>query len=145
METKKTLFSKKSETYMCCFNSHCPRHADCLRWEVGQYFNPQTYGARCISPVYEKATDGTCEFFRDRQPLQMPLGMTGFYYDMPAHTARYIKNSLIQKYGRTTYYEYHRGDRPITPAFRQDVETFCQEAGWTQPLKFDGETEDYVW
>ena len=145
MENKKTLFSKKSETYMCCFNSQCPRHADCLRWEVGQYFDPQMHVVRSISPRYEKAADGTCSFFRDRQPQLMPLGMKGFYYDMPAHTARFIKNTLISRYGRTIYYQYHRGDRPVTPDFRQVVESLCQEAGWTQPLHFDGETEDYVW
>jgi hypothetical protein len=52
---------------------------------------------------------------------------------------------LINHFGRTGYYRYHSARRPITPDVLQVIQTVCQRFGWTQPLRFDGEVEDYVW
>lgn len=146
MENKEALFRKKAKTYLNCFNEHCPLHSRCLRWEVGRYFDPQTHVANCISPLYAKAADGSCDYFRDNQPVVIPLGMSQrFYNDMPVRYARPIKQALIDHFCRSIYYEYHRGDRPITPRVLAVIQSVCRQAGWTQPLQFDGEVEDYVW
>ena len=146
MTDKKTLFQEKAKTYMCCFCDQCPRHNQCLRYEVGQYADPQQHVVTSINPRYQKAADGTCEYFRDNQPVLMPVGMQQrFYFDMPQHTMRQIKNRLIAALGRTVYYQYHGGRRPITPQVHDLIQTTCQQAGWTQPLRFDSETENFVW
>ena len=76
----------------------------------------------------------------------MPLGMKqAFYHDMPYHVERDIKDTLINHFGRTGYYRYHSARRPITPDALQVIQTVCQRFGWTEPLRFDGEVEDYVW
>lgn len=142
---KATLFREKAVKYLCCFNDHCPRHAECLRWEVGQYVDPDQHLTTCISPKYGKAQDGSCEFFRTNQLLRMPLGMTHFYHDMPGHMEVSIKRVLIGHSNRSTYYKYHSGYRPIGPAMLSDIQETCREYGWTQPLQFDREVEDYDW
>ena len=142
---KATLFREKAATYLCCFCDQCPCHANCLRWEVGQYIDPKLHVATCISPRYSKAQDGSCEYFRDNQPLTMPVGMKHFYHDMPGHTERAIKNTLIGHSCRATYYKYHRGDRPIHPAMLADIQSVCRMFGWTAPLHFDAEVTDYWW
>ena len=38
MLEKETLFREKAKKYLVCFNESCPLHAQCLRWEVGQYY-----------------------------------------------------------------------------------------------------------
>lgn len=145
MEDKTKLFREKAATYLCCYNEHCPRHAQCLRYEVGKYTDPKQHTTTCVSPYYAKSQDGTCEYFRDYQIRRLPVGMTGFYHDMPSHTERAIKNELIGKSCRATYYKYHRGERPIPPDVLATIEDVCRNCGWTQPLKFDSEVEDYVW
>lgn len=142
---KATLFRKKAYTYMCCFCNQCPRHKNCLRWEAGQYIDPKLHVTNCISPLYGKAQDGSCEFFRDNKPLTMPVGMKNFYCNMPGHIERAIKSTLIDHSCRATYYKYHRGDRPINPKFLADIQNVCRQFGWTEPLHFDGEVTDYWW
>ena len=68
-----------------------------------------------------------------------------FFTNMPAHVAVAIKKRLIARNCRATYYQYHNGRRPITPDYLAFIEQVCREEGWTGPLTFDGETEDYVW
>lgn len=146
MEDKVKLFQQKAESYLCCYNSHCPRCGQCLRYEVGQYADPKQRIVTAVNPRYEHGADGTCHLFRDNQPLLMPVGMTQhFYYDMPGRIERAIKRRLIAANCRTTYYKYHRGDRPITPDVLSLITRVCREEGWQGPLQFDGEVEDYLW
>ena len=146
MKDKETLFREKAADYLCCFNDHCPRRNQCLRWEVGKYLDPSVGVITSVSPHYRGVADGHCDLFRDNQPVTMPVGMnTRFYYDMPTHVARAIKSGLITHNCRATYYQYHNGQRPITPDYLALIHTLCQQAGWSQPLQFDGEVTDYVW
>ena len=145
MKDKTTLFREKAATYLCCFCDQCPLHERCLRYEVGSYIDPRQHLVTSISPHYAPAAAGTCEYFRDNQLRKMPLGMTHFYDDMPHRIERAVKNQLIGLNCRATYYKYHRGDRPINPDFLTDIQSACSHAGWTQPLHFDSEVEDYAW
>lgn len=143
---KKTQFTQKAATYLCCFNDYCPRHTQCLRWEVGTYVAPATSIVNCVNPRYQKAIDGQCDQFRDNQPITMPVGMKNrFYHDMPAHTAQAIKAALIAQNCRATYYKYHRGDLPIVPDYLALIKRVCLKEGWQQPLQFDSEVTDVVW
>ena len=146
MKDKETLFREKSERYLCCFNDSCPRHNQCLRWEVGKYIDPATRTVTCVNPRHQDEKRRPCSLFRNNKPVTLPVGMkTRFYYDMPSHTAKAIKNALISHTCRTTYYKYHNGERPITPALLATIHSVCEQEGWTQPLQFDGEVTDYVW
>ncbi|MBQ9187279.1 MAG: hypothetical protein IJ144_05590 [Prevotella sp.] len=146
MQDKETLFRQKADGYLCCFRADCPRREHCLRWEVGQYIAPDRHLATCVSPHYQKAADGACDLFRDNQPVAMPVGMkTRFYRDMPYSVQRFIKDSLIAHNCRSTYYQYHNGQRPITPDYLAVIRSVCRQAGWQGPLEFDGETTDYAW
>ena len=146
MEGKEALFREKAKTYFVCFNDFCPRHRQCLRWEVGRYYDPEVHAVKCVSPLYSKATGGECPLFVDNTPRRMPVGMKQhFYYDMPGHIATSVKNSLIAASSRATYYKYHRGDRPITPFVQSQIESACRRFGWNGPFVYDSEIEDYVW
>ena len=146
MKQKSTLFKEKAQKYTVCFADNCPLHDHCLRWEVGLYVDTEEEVLTCINPRHKKVEKGQCPNFRDNQPLKMPLGMTKhFYYDMPQHQARNIKQALIDHYGRTIYYRYHSAHRPISPDVLQFIQSVCLEYGWTQPLQCDSEIEDYLW
>ena len=144
--TKEQLFAEKAKTYVCCFNAQCPQREQCLRWEVGQYAASADRVATCVSPVYEHAADGHCDLFASNLPVTMPVGMKQhFYRQMPGLTERAIKRDLIDATCRATYYKYHSGHRPITPAVQQLIEDTCRRHGWKGPFRYDGETTDYVW
>ena len=52
---------------------------------------------------------------------------------------------LIHIWGRKQYFEMRRGDRLITPEQQQDVVDCCRHHGWTGPIVYDGEVEDWDW
>ena len=146
IENKEQVLREASKNYLCCFNDRCPRHEQCLRWEVGQYVDRNRKLASCVSPRYAGADDGSCSLFRDNTPQVMPVGMRRqFYRQMPAYMAIAIKGRLINHNCRRTYYMYHNGSRPITPDYYQLIATVCKSEGWDGPLLFDGEVFDYVW
>jgi len=37
------------------------------------------------------------------------------------------------------------GDRLITPEEQETIATICRLNGWTDPVVYDGEEEDWVW
>lgn len=131
---------------MVCFNDHCPRHEQCLRWQVGHHVAPSQHVVTCINPHYAPVAEGRCDHFRDARAVTMHVGMKSrFYRDMPAHIARGIRDTLIAHNCRATYYHYHNGHRPIPPKYEAFIRRTCIQHGWTQPLHFDEEMEDYVW
>ena len=64
---------------------------------------------------------------------------------MPGHTAKEIKNSLIDTFSRKRYYQYHNGSRPITPDIEKFIRKTIKANGWETEPVFDSYTEDYVW
>ena len=145
MKEKEELFREKAKNYLVCFNDVCPRHNQCLRWEVGRYIDQDMHVVTCVNPHYRKVAKSQCSLFRDNSPILMPIGMRHLYYDMPAHIAVAIKKDLIESSSRATYYHYHCGRRPICTAMQAQIEKTCRRHGWKAPLQFDYQREDYVW
>ena len=147
MANNEQLFRKKAaEGYLVCFNNDCPLHEQCLRCDIGQYAPSGNMIISVVNPHHAHATDGKCTLFTLNQKVKMPVGMKlHFYEDMPARIAKRIKQRLIDRNCRSTYYQYHNGTRPIPSAMLSFIEQVCREEGWQAPLVFDGEVEDYVW
>lgn len=139
------LFRSKAENYLICLSDHCPRHEECLRWQVGQYAPTDTYMLSIINPRNPMTGDGSCNMFRQREKVTVYYGMTHFYDDIPEPKAKAIRHALERKLKRTNYYECRRGDRPITPAFHSIIEETARNNGWQGPLVFEREEKDYDW
>ena len=121
-------------------------HEQCLRWLLGPYTDPEESVVECQNPMDRRIANGQCVNYRNATPVRMPLGMKqAFYHDMPHHMEQSIKHALIDHYGRTGYYRYHSAHRPISPDVLAVIQSVCQRFGWSQPLRFDDEVEDYVW
>ncbi len=60
MLEKETLFREKAKKYLVCFNESCPLHAQCLRWEVGQYYDRDKKVVTCVRPVYSSSRRKMC-------------------------------------------------------------------------------------
>ena len=136
---------EKSDNYVVCYNEGCSLHEHCLHWLVGRYADEHVRLLNCINPRYASAAAGQCADYRDDRPILMPLGMKDFYTDIPQAKALKIKHRLIGDLGRTIYYRYHCGRRPIVPSVLAHIEKVCREEGWTEPLHFDDEVKELVW
>ena len=115
------VLQAKAEHYLVCFHDGCERHAQCL------------------------LQNGHCPLFRSCEKTVMKHGLTPFYEGMTGKQERQIRQLLIARFNRKTYYQIRNGKRLIAPGEQHDIEALCRKCGWTGPFVYDGETEDYVW
>ena len=87
----------------------------------------------------------SCPKYREMVRVKMMRGMTQFYHEMPGFMERDIRNSLIAHFGRTRYFQMRKGEVLINPEDQQFIAQVCQKHGWTAPLIYDGEDEDWLW
>ena len=144
-EQKEALLIEKARKSVICFNSECPRHEHCLRWQAGRVVTGSQRLAHVVSPHYAPIAQGRCDYYVNDQPLVMPVGMKHFYDDMPQRIQVRIKKELILYSCRATYYKYHSGLRPIHPAMQQLIERVAREAGWQGPFVYDSEITTFDW
>ena len=145
MISQEEIFRQKAPHYLLCFIEHCPLHEHCLRWLVGQQADHTVVKVGCVNPLLAQVGTDKCPQYRENVSAPHAKGMVHFYDGMPRQLEISIKSRLIGRYARRQYYEYRNGVRLITPQMQQDIARICQEAGWTQPLRFDDYQDDYVW
>jgi hypothetical protein len=144
-QLQEEAFRAKVDHYLLCFIESCPVREQCLRWLVGRYADPTRLIQKTINPLNPKMGGENCIMFRKNQRVMMKRGLTHLYHEMPGYMEHRIRLLLIHIWGRKQYFEMRRGDRLITPEQQQDVVDCCRHHGWTGPIVYDGEVEDWDW
>ncbi len=152
-ETKKNAASKheddmmreKASGYLVCFIDGCPLHETCMRWVVGCYANQDQVSHVSVNPRNPRMGGEDCPMFREKVRVKVKRGLTRFYHEMPGYMEQAIRRQLIAHFGRKHYFLMRRGDKFIYPADQQAIERICRLQGWTAPLVYDGEDEDWLW
>ena len=145
LSREEKAFRKKVNNYLVCFMDNCLMHEQCLRWLVGQYVDTSLPSYNAINPHNPKMGGEHCEMFRKKQRVIMKRGLTHLYEEMPGLMESRIRHLLIQLWGHKKYYEVRKGERLITPEMQEDVEDACRHHGWTGPIIYDGEEENWLW
>ena len=144
-QLKEKIFREKAQSFYMCFIDDCPLHGQCLKWLIGQYADTNYQYLLSVNPRNPQVGGENCVLFQPDKRVKMKRGMTRFYHDMPGHLERSIRSALISAFGRRHYFEMRRGDRLITPDQLNTIINTCHRFGWTAPLIFDGEDEDWIW
>lgn len=131
--------------YLMCFSADCPRHSTCLRWIAGLNADPGCLLVNCINPRSREVAAGTCNRYRNAEPVRMPCGMTRFYDDMPKKIAMKVRPLIEKACLHTNYYLYRKGVRPVPPHVEERIRCICRDCGWDGPLAFDGYVTGYLW
>ena len=139
------VLEEKARKYIVCFDGQCPLHEHCLRWQAGQHVPATYFSVNSVNPRYAHAAGSECIAYRSDVPQRVAVGMVHFYEAMPGAMERTIKGRLIERYSRVVYYHDRRGDLFITSDVEQEIARICRECGWTEPLQFDGYSEELVW
>lgn len=153
MNTTKPVLTKEEEkafrekvgNYLVCFGDHCPLHEQCLRWLVGQYVDTSLPAYTAVNPRNPQNGGEHCQEFRKKERVMMKRGLTQLYHEMPGYMEHRIRLLLQMIWGRKRYFEMRKGDRLINPEQQQDVIDACHHHGWTGPIVYDGEIEDWNW
>ena len=143
--TQEEVFRRKTRHYLVCFIESCPLRERCLRWLVGQHVETLPLAYNAINPRNPRIGGEKCEMFRENKKAMMKRGLTRLYDHMPGRMEHRIRLMLISMWGRKQYFEMRRGDRLINPSQQQDVIDACRYHGWTGPIVYDGEQEDWDW
>lgn len=145
LKPEAAVLREKAENYLVCFIDNCPLHESCLRWVVGQYVNQQTIAHIAINPRNPLMGNESCPKYREMGRVKMMRGMTQFYHEMPGYLESGIRNELIAHFGRKRYFQMRKGDVLINPDAQRFISHVCQKHGWTAPLVYDGEEEEWLW
>jgi hypothetical protein len=139
------LFREKARTYILCYSTQCPLCPHCLHALLTAYAPTTLEIATCVNLNNPAMQTEGCPMYKEDRLHQMPVGLASIYYDMPGRMERDIKQRLISRFSRKTYYEYHNGSRPLTPAVEQIVRQVAAEVGWHEELQFAGYVENFDW
>ena len=142
---EESTFRSMASHYLVCHISDCPLSSRCLRYIVGRYADPSPVACLSVNPLNAGVRETPCRMFREKVRVVMKRGMTHFYYDMPGRKEHAIRYQFIEIFGRKQYYQMRRGDRLITPDEQEQIAAVCHAHGWTAPLVYDGEEEDWLW
>lgn len=125
-----------------CFNSGCPLHATCLRWQAGQLSTDDIVSNRCITPCALK--DGTCRHFASTELVSYALGFTTIYKDvMKKDFTPMRKQMTYMLSGKRYYYEYMRGERKLKPSQQEQIRRLFERYGYADSVHFDRYEEGF--
>ncbi len=144
-EANEAKFREMATKGPVCQSQTCPVRERCLRFILNVYVPENQIVVNDINLRNPKMQKDDCPKFSPDAPVRMPLGLKQMYYDMPHHIERAVKNHLISLFTRKRYYEYHNGQRPVTPDIEATIRQTLLAAGWTQEPTFDGYVEEYLW
>ena len=145
MEYQEQLEQKVKHGFIPCFDSLCPLHEQCMRWQGREYLATKPLVATVINQSNPDTGSEHCPMFSSCQPMRMAYGFTDLLNNMPLKAGKQLMNWMVGKYFRTYAYEYRSGKRPISPRIQQQIIDWCRQLGYTAPIKFDEYKEEYEW
>ena len=144
METKKAIIPLKDEFdfadvpswYALCTNSDCPLHGDCLRYLAGSHAPETKETALCVMP--RALHDGQCRWFDKTSVITMAVGFQHLYDRVLKHDYTRMRKSITAYlHGSKLYYEYMRGERPLTPEQQRGIQYIVKECGYEWEVVYE--------
>ena len=140
----KKLYREIPENYPVCQHADCPRAATCLHRIA---YTPQLKKAEYLRTINPNrcAPDGQCPYYRDSAPVTYARGFTNFQSRMYPAQYKTFMNTLVQIFGRNSYFERRRGDTALSPKEQNVVLQALRKAGVTEAPPFDHYEENINW
>lgn len=129
-----------------CFNQSCPLHEHCLRYQAGVLAPPDLTVTRCVTP--RVLTGERCKVYASMEPVKIARGFSTIYQNVLKRdytSLRKYMTSLLS--GKRYYYEYKRGERPLSPEQQSDIRQLFESFGYKDSVHFDSyeETLHFPW
>ena len=134
------------EGWALCFNSECPLHEHCLRWQAAQLAPPELTVTRCVTP--RALTGDRCVHFASMEPQTVAYGFSTIYQRVLKSDFTPLRKTMTQHLqGKRYYYEYMRGERALSPEQQQWIRQLFVRYGYGDSVVFDRYQEafDFPW
>lgn len=129
--------------YVFCFQDKCPAADNCVH-----YFARQHTGERLSAiTIMEKAINGgKCQWFKPVRTIHGAYGFNSLFNEAKANDAPALRRT-IKRYlgGNGTYYQYHHGERLLTPEQQEWILSLFRDYGYSGELHFDGFKDTIDW
>ena len=134
-------FSKMPANYTFCYISECPQKDQCLRYLAASHQQVKKSQILVVNPSLY--TGKGCRFFKDSTPIMVAYGMKDSFLDVSAvhHTA--IHKELYDEFGRSSFFHFRDGSRPIYPEDQQIIRKIFDQYGYE--VSFDRMEEESRW
>lgn len=128
--------------YVLCTNDTCPLRQDCMRFLAGSNAPENLEMAQCVMPAALK--DGQCRWFDRKRTVVNAFGFSHLYDKVLKRDYTSMRKSITNYlHGAKMYYEYKRGDRPLSPEQQQRIQQIVKNCGYEWEVPFDSFAEAY--
>jgi hypothetical protein len=135
-------FSDVPSWYVLCINGLCPFQGSCLRYLAGSRVPETKEVAMCVMPKALK--DGKCRFYDKRKVVVWAAGFSHLYDCVMKKDYTSMRKSITRYlHGAKLYYEYMRGERPLSPEQQTWIRNFVKSYGYEWEVPFDRYFEAY--
>lgn len=137
-------FADVPQWYVLCTNNQCPMQTSCLRFMAAQNAPDNLELARCVMPKMLKG--GKCRWYDKRSVVVWALGFSSLFDRVMKKDFTPMRKAITRYlHGVKFYYEYKRGDRPLSPEQQQWIRNFVKSYGYEWEVPFDSYYEDYAY
>lgn len=135
-------YSDVPSWYVLCTNGLCPFQGSCLRYQVAAWAPESMETATCVMPKVLK--DGKCRWYDRRKVVVWASGFAHLYDCVMKKDYTSMRKGITSYlHGPKTYYEYMRGERPLSPEQQQWIQEFVKSFGYEWEVPFDRYFEAY--
>lgn len=129
--------------YIFCFQDDCPKAEECIRNFAGQHIDNRPLST-VVLPSARK--DGQCKWFKKARTIRAAWGFRTLFNETKAKDAPTLRKK-IKNYlgGNGTYYQYHHGERLLSPEQQEWILSVFKHYGYTEKLEFDGYKDTIDW
>ena len=136
-------FSRMPSWYIICTNGLCPMQSSCLRYMAASYAPETKEIATCVMPKALK--EGKCRFYDKRTVVVYAAGFSHLYDRVMKKDYTTMRKTITSYlHGAKLYYEYMRGDRPLSPEQQQWIRDYVKNCGYDWEVEFDSYYEGYA-
>lgn len=141
MTNKQPQYETMPEHYLLCFNDECELAESCLHRLAARSGRQKDEVVTVVNPI--RYCGKNCRYYKENKVVTMAYGMKDSFHEVKADHIATLRNSLINHFGRGSYYLRRNGLRGITPEEQQYIASVFRHFGYE--LKFDRMEEETQW
>ena len=138
---KEPQYETMPEHYLLCFNDECELAESCLHRLAVRSGRQKDEVVTVVNPI--RYCGKNCRYYKENKVVTMAYGMKDSFHEVKADHIASLRNSLINHFGRGSYYLRRNGLRGITPEEQQYIASIFRHFGYE--LKFDRMEEETQW
>lgn len=127
--------------YLLCFNNECSLADKCLHRLAARSGQQKDEVVTAVNPV--RCSGERCQYYQENKVVTIAYGMVDSFHHVKADDIAVLRNTLINHFGRGSYYLRRNGLHPIMPEEQQYISSVFRQFGYE--VTFDRTEEETEW